>query len=415
MMEVTPTAGHDPHRRPEPGQRPGAHQRPEPGQRPDPPWTVGGLAGGDVLDALPDAVLVVDAHGTLRMVNDMAARLYGVSAAKLIGRPAGEMLALTDEAGNDWWACVAPLAGDPHVGQRLVERDLTLRTPAGRERPVTVTGRRIARREDRPQAAASVGAVVLSLRPAEQRRRLDAARSDLVSTVSHELRSPLTTVKGFTKTLLAKWERFSDEQKRHMLATIDEDADRVTRLLGELLDVSRIDAGRLRLSRRMIDLSSVVQRVLDAFAVRHPDRAYVNDVPAAVPRVYADPDKMAQVITNLVENATNYGSGRVVVAADVPTEDASHLRCTVSDQGGGIRPEHLRQIFTKFHRRQGERHTGTGLGLYITRGIIEAHGGQIWAETDPGTATRFRFSLPLGGLELAGITEETRRLATERR
>ena len=358
-----------------------------------------------VLDVLPDAAIIVDDTATVVMVNDMGARLLGSDRHDLVGRDVAEVLTLTDDADVDWWQSMRPLDGDPHVGQRLVERDLNLHTRKGRERPVTVTARRVA-------GTAGVAAVVVCMRPAEQRRRVDAARSELVSTVSHELRAPLTSVKGFTKTLLAKWERFSDEQKRQMLATVNEDADRVTRLLGDLLDVSRIDAGRLQLSRRMIDLSSVADMVLERFRIRHTDRNYTTDFAPDLPRVYADPDKVAQVLTNLVENATNYGRGTVEIAGDC---DDVHLRCTVSDLGGGINEASLGHIFTKFYRRRGERHAGTGLGLYISKGIVEAHGGKIWAETVPDVATHFRFILPLGGLELAGITDETFRVLREKR
>lgn len=363
-------------------------------------------AGGDaVLDLLPDAVIVVDDTQHIVMCNDVAARLLRVPRTQLVGTRVSEVMTLTDETQSDWWVSLHPLDGDAHVGQRLVERDLTLICRDGHQRPVTVTARRLT--DD-----SKIIGVVICLRAAEQRRRVDAARSDLVSTVSHELRSPLTSVKGFTKTLLAKWDRFSDEQKRQMLEMVNADADRVTRLLGELLDVSRIDAGRLQLSRRMVELPTVAEKVLDGFRIRRGDREYTATFPDDLPRIYVDQDKLAQVLTNLIENATNYGEGPVQVTADT---DDTYLRCTVSDAGGGIKEANLTHIFTKFFRRSGERHSGTGLGLYISKGIVEAHGGRIWAETDPEVATMFRFTLPLGGLELAGITEETRRVLTEKR
>jgi PAS domain S-box-containing protein len=356
-----------------------------------------------LLDALPDATVVVDADGQVTAANDLAARLFARRRDDLVGRPVDEVLRLTDEARADWWACTRPLDGDHTLGLRLVERDLVLRTAQGRDRPVSVTARRI-------PGEHGIRYVVVSLRHVAARRRVDAARSDLVSTVSHELRAPLTSVKGFTKTLLAKWERFSDEQKRQMLETVNEDADRVTRLLGELLDVSRIDAGRLRLSRRMIDVAPVAHQVVDRFSVRNPERHYDVAVTDGLPRIYADPDKLAQVLTNLCENATNYGRGTVTVAAHA---DDTVLQLTVADEGGGLDPANLSHLFTKFFRRSGERNAGTGLGLYISRGIVEAHGGRMWAETEPGAKTVFAFTLPLGGLELAGITEETRRVLTE--
>jgi hypothetical protein len=149
---------------------------------------------------------------------------------------------------------------------------------------------------------------------APPRRRLEATRSDLVSTVSHELRSPLTSVKGFTKTLLAKWDRFTDEQKQQMLSTVNEDADRVTRLLGELLDVSRIDAGRLQLKRQMVDLSELMDRVLERVnGGSGADRVVAELDP--LPKLYVDPDKIKQVVLNLVENGLKYSEGPVSVTA----------------------------------------------------------------------------------------------------
>ena len=347
------------------------------------------------LDLLPDATLVVGRDGRIVYANSLAGRLLGVPAQALTGQPAAQALPLTDEAGNDWWTGVKPLQGDPQLLPRIPELDLRVNTAGGRDRAVTLTAARVAGEDG------ATAQLVMSLRRAERRQRLDATRSELVSTVSHELRSPLTSVRGFTKTLLAKWDRFTDEQKRQMLATVNEDADRVTRLLGELLDVSRIDAGRLQLRRRMVDVPQIVGRVTDRVAARADDPERLRlDLDGEVPQLYADPDKVEQIFTNLIENAMQYGEGVVSVTARV---HEAAVEFTVADQGPGIAPSHLGHIFTKFFRRPSERRAGTGLGLYITKGLVEAHGGRIWAESEPGRGSRFHFTLPRGGLELAGI------------
>ncbi len=346
------------------------------------------------LDLLPDPTVVVGADGTVRSANDLACRLAGLARADLEGRPAAEVLPLADEVATDWWACVAPLSGDARLIPRLAEADLRLRTRAGRDRPVTVTAART------PGPDGQVALLVLSLRRADRRARRDANRSELVSTVSHELRSPLTSVRGFTKTLLDKWDRFTDAQKRQMLATVNEDADRVTRLLGELLDVSRIDAGQLRLRRQMVAVPQVVDKVLQRFSLADEERPLRSVVPPDLTRLYADPDKVEQVFTNLVENAMQYGTGRVEVRA---TELEDAVEFCVADEGDGIPVGQMPYLFAKFSRRAGERRSGTGLGLYISKGIVEAHGGRIWAADADGEGTRFLFTLPKGGLELAGI------------
>jgi signal transduction histidine kinase len=346
------------------------------------------------LDLLPDPTIVVGADGTIVHCTPIAARLLGRPVDEVVGEPVSRVVPLVDGAGLDWWDCTRPLAADPVLLPRIAETDVTLTAADGRARPIVLTGARHA------DVDGSLRWLVLALRRGERRRRLDAARSDLVSTVSHELRSPLTSVKGFTKTLLAKWDRFTDEQKKQMLATVNEDADRVTRLLGELLDVSRIDAGRLQLRRQMVDVPAVVDKVMQRIRSTSEEGARVRSDVGELPRLYADPDKLEQVLTNLIENGLKYGAGAVTISA-AEAEELVELR--VSDEGEGIEQAHLSHIFTKFFRRPGERRTGTGLGLYISKGIAEAHGGRMWAESADGAGATFRFTLPKGGLELGGV------------
>ncbi|CAN5593136.1 MAG: ATP-binding protein [Actinomycetota bacterium] len=352
------------------------------------------------LELLPDPVVVVDADGRIVFCSRLAGRLLSRPPGEVVGAPAREVLILTDDAGTDWWTRLRPLEGPAHLRQRLPMVDLTLLTSGRGPRPVTLTA---ARNTDDDGKLLSL---VVVLRRADAKERLDAARSDLVATVSHEIRSPLTSVKGFTKTLLVKWDRFTDDQKRHMLATINEDADRVTRLLGELLDVSRIDAGRLQLRRQMVDVPAVATRVAERLQLKEPDCEVKPDFAVEVPKLYADSDKVEQIYTNLIENAFKYGAGPIRLSAVVETE---RVVFTVSDQGGGVPERFLTHVFTKFFRRTGERRSGTGLGLYITKGIVEAHGGSIWATSPPGDGASFHFALPQGGLELAGI-EITKRV-----
>ncbi|MDQ3528667.1 MAG: HAMP domain-containing histidine kinase [Actinomycetota bacterium] len=353
------------------------------------------LADGAVLDLLPDPVVVVGADGRVVFCSRLAGRLLGRAAAEVVGEPAREALVLTDDAGTNWWARLRPLEGDARLRPRLPMVDLSLLTANRGLRPVTLTAARNSDEHGR------LTYLVLVLRRADANERLDAARSDLVATVSHEIRSPLTSVKGFTKTMLVKWDRFTDDQKRHMLATINEDADRVTRLLGELLDVSRIDAGRLQLRRQMVDVPAVAARVAERLQAAETDSEVKVDFDEVeIPELYADPDKVAQIFTNLIENAFKYGAGPIHLSAAVADE---HVVFTVSDHGGGVPEQFLTHIFTKFFRRTGERRSGTGLGLYITKGIVEAHGGRMWATSPPGNGASFHFALPQGGLELAGI------------
>ena len=349
---------------------------------------------GAYLELLPDAVVVVDAEGRIAYANPAAERLARAGRDELAGRPMDDAVPLRDSAGNPWWTCTERLRRLPGV-RRVPVRELHL-VAGGEPSPVDLTASFLR------DAGGRVVQAVCVLRDASARHRGDSQRGELISTLAHELRSPLTSVKGFTSTLLHRWERFSDEQKREMLATVNMDADRVTRLIKELLDVSRIDAGRLELRRTEFDLAAMAEGIVGRFQLQHDRHRFRLTFPDGFPRVYADPDKIEQVLTNLVENAVKYSEGGTVTISGEVAEDV--VEVAVSDQGVGIPGDQLTLIFTKFYRRAGSgAPSGTGLGLFITRGLVEAHGGRIWARSEVGRGTEVRFRLPRGGLELAGI------------
>jgi signal transduction histidine kinase len=364
---------------------------------------VSGLAGLEVSAAfgeeLPDGLLVLDAQGTVQLANTAALLLLQVKGelADVQGKRLPDLVTLLDERGGDWWECSAPLLRLPGV-QRQPERRLLLVTDQA-EYELLATARYL-------RSGGVVQRVVVSLRGTESRERLDRSRADLVSTVAHELRSPLTSVKGFTATLLAKWDRFSDEQKLLMLATVNADADRVTRLLSELLDVSRIDAGRLELRLQVVDVATAVRRVIAGSVAAGEDedrfRIFAED---PLPEMWLDPDKLDQVLHNLVENALRHGDGTVTVRVEpIPEGSAGSAVVavpgpgaviTVADEGDGIPEETVARVFTKFWRG-GARRGGTGLGLFIAKGIVEAHGGTIAAGRSEAGGAEFRFTLPAG-------------------
>ena len=340
------------------------------------------------LGALPDAVVVVGPDGHITYANLAAERLAKVAVAELTGRPLDEVLPLRDGAGNHWWACSARLRQLPGV-RRIPARELQLQLGS---RTVTVELAATFLRDSRGRLTEAL----CVLRDESARSRADITRAELISTLAHELRSPLTSVKGFTSTLLHRWERFPDEQKRFMLRTVNADADRVTRLINELLDVSRIEAGRLELKRRMIEIPRLAQDIVDRFQIQPDRHSFEVSFPDDFPEVYADSDKVAQVLTNLVENAVKYTEGGTVTVSGEAADGA--VEVAVHDQGSGIPSEQLPLIFTKFYRRGGRgAPSGTGLGLYIARGLVEAHGGRIWAHSEPGKGTEVRFRLPLSG------------------
>jgi hypothetical protein len=341
---------------------------------------------GAAYDDLPDGVVVADAGGTVSYANRRARTLLGRDVT-IIGTPLADAVPLTDPQGRDWWACLRPFDG---LTSRIrqPERQLTLRGDDDTHTELLVTASFV-RRPDR-----SLDRLVVCLRDTSARTRAERSGAELVSVVAHELRSPLTSVKGFTATLLGKWDRFSDDQKRHMLRTVNADADRVTRLISELLDVSRIETGRLELRKQVVDVPAMVRRDVDArVAAGESDDRFTVEGAEGLPEIWADPDKVAQVVGNIVENALRHGAGHVT-ASVVPDSDGDGVRVEVVDEGDGIAAEALPRIFTKFWR--GNPRGGTGLGLYIAKGVVDAHGGSIYASRAPGAGACVGFTLPAG-------------------
>ncbi|MGW7369000.1 ATP-binding protein [Streptomyces sp. NPDC054841] len=338
-------------------------------------------------DDLPDGLVVADETGRVICFNAAAERITATPGAEALGRPLEHALPLEDLKGRRWWTLTDPYGG---LATRIGQPERNLLLPGGREVLVSV-------RYVREAPTGPVRRVVVSLRGTEARRRTERSHAELIATVAHELRSPLTSVKGFTATLLAKWERFTDDQKRLMLETVDADANRVTRLIAELLDISRIDSGRLEVRRQPVDIAAAVGRHIQAHTARgqSPDRFFVR-IHRRLPDLWADPDKIDQVLGNLLENAVRHGEGTVTIeVSPAPGKnDEKGTAVTVSDEGPGIPEESMGRVFTRFWR--GSKRGGTGLGLYIVKGIVEAHGGTITVGRGPGGGAEFRFTLPVG-------------------
>ncbi|UQA96421.1 sensor histidine kinase [Streptomyces halobius] len=361
---------------------------------PPAPGTAPGAGGGVDPDDLPDGLVVADETGTVICFNAAAARITDIAPQDALGRPLEHALPLQDIEGRRWWRLTDPYGGLA-IRRSQPERNLLL---GGRE--VLVSARYLRSRPTGP-----VQRLVIALRGTEARRRTELSHAELIATVAHELRSPLTSVKGFTATLLQKWERFTDDQKRLMLETVDADANRVTRLIAELLDISRIDSGRLEVRRQRVDMTAAVRRHVQAqtTAGQRPDRFLIRML-EPLPDLWADPDKVDQVLGNLLENAVRHGEGTVTIEvgpADSPRERGCFgTTVTVSDEGPGIPEESMTRVFTRFWR--GSKRGGTGLGLYIVKGIVEAHGGTITVGRAPAGGAEFRFSLPVAAPAFMG-------------
>jgi signal transduction histidine kinase len=346
-------------------------------------------AQAQMADELPDGLVVADDTGRLVVFNRAAVRLTSVAAADALGKYVFDVLPFRDEDDRDWWVCVDPYHG---LSTRARHPERSLYLADGTELLVSVGYVRDGR-------SGPVRRLVITLRGAQQRARLERSRAELVSTVAHELRSPLTSVKGFTATLLAKWGRFTDDQKRVMLETVNADADRVTRLITELLDVSRIESGRMEVHRQLVDVPDRARRIIAGrVAAGEPEDRFRLEVVPDLPETWLDADKIDQILGNLVENAVRHGAGTITIVvnrARMPADDRPEaIAVSVRDQGEGISPEIAPRVFRQFWR--GKRRGGTGLGLYIVKGLVEALDGDIIVCRAPGGGAEFRFTVPAG-------------------
>ncbi|CUR54145.1 PAS/PAC sensor signal transduction histidine kinase [metagenome] len=335
------------------------------------------------MDALADGVVIADEHGLVEFVNQVGSQLLGVSGDEVVGRKLRDVLRLQDQDGATWLDVNCPYDGIA-IRTGVPEQSWTL--PSGLE--VLVTARIL-----RAEKLGRVTGVALSLRSGRGRARLDRERSDLVATVAHELRSPLTGVKGFVQALLNRWDKLNDDQKKLMLATVNADADRLSRLITELLDVARIDTGRLSLYPRPSRVDVLVARIVASVAAGTA-REIETDFADDLPEISVDPDKFTQVVTNLVENGIRHGDGLVVVTARRLPRDSEYdgVLLIVDDEGEGIPVEIRQRVFTKFwkHGIRG----GSGLGMYIVNGLTRAHGGAVEIGDSPSGGARIALSWP---------------------
>ena len=231
----------------------------------------------------------------------------------------------------------------------------------------------------------------------ESLKELDRLRNQLIANISHELRTPLASIKGFATTLLQIDVKWSQKEQREFLEAIDQETDRLTRLISDLLDISRLESGMLKLAKGKYEVSEILASVNDrltSLTEYHPLKVIA---PKNLPAVLVDEMRIGQILTNLVENATKFSQkGKPIIIEAEPSK--KWVTISITDHGMGIPPELLDKIFDRFYQTDNVvsgRKTGTGLGLSICRGIVEAHGGKMWVESKVGDGSKFSFTLPV--------------------
>jgi hypothetical protein len=230
----------------------------------------------------------------------------------------------------------------------------------------------------------------------------EARIADMISKIAHELRSPLTSVKGFSAMLVSRWDRFTDEQRFQFVETIHADAERMGRIVTEVLDLARMEAGRLELRPVNVSVPDVVQNALDRVTELPGAERIETRIPPGI-TVWADADRLEGVVANLIENGVKFSDEGPVTVEAKSTPDGM-VAVSVRDEGVGIAPDDIAHVFAgPGGTTSRATPSGSGLGLYLSRGLIEAHGGTITVESKLNKGSLFTVTLPAG---VGEVTEE---------
>ena len=243
-------------------------------------------------------------------------------------------------------------------------------------------------------ADGGVEGAVVTFQDITANKELERLRGEWSSVVAHDLRQPLTSIALNADILAAK---SGDPSLKRPIERIQLAAARLSRMVGDLMDLSRLEAQRLELARQRVGVATIVRSTVDAMEIDAPDRPFETHVAPIVPDVEADPDRLAQVMENLLTNAIKYGTPGRPIVVDVGCTNAEVV-VAVTNEGHALTPEEMTRIFERFQRTEQARLEGIegiGLGLFITRAIVEAHGGHITVDSTPAGVTSFRFTLPV--------------------
>src|SRR5437763_12102299 len=336
-----------------------------------------------------EGILTVD--NALRIIdfNPAMQRLTGWSESEVLGRFYYEVLRPRDRQGNEVGLQGSPIL-QAFAGQSVVNREMMISARDGQRFDVSVTASCIRSSKGEPMNG------ILNVRDVTLEREQEEERSTFISVISHELQTPIAIIKGYASTL-ARTDALLDAEALHSrLVAIEEEADRLNKLVGNLLYASRIQAGGLQMELAPLDLSHLVQGVVRRLQAKSQDFTVTLDLLPNLPTVMADRDRIEEVLQNLLDNAIKYSPRqRNLTVACKATGD--EVIVSVRDTGMGISLRDQEHIFNRFHRvGESIAHSmpGAGLGLYICRAIVEAHGGQIWVESTLHEGSTFSFSLP---------------------
>jgi len=344
-----------------------------------------------ILENSAEGIMSIDARRRLSGFNPAMQRLTGFSRDEVLGRECFRVLHLQDMEGGSLCNRQCPMLPSSEKGGAVFEQQGKIRTKDGQDIDVAMVYSVVRSPEGQPINA------VVNVRDISRLREIEKLRETLLSMLGHELQTPLSIIKGYASTLSRSEGRWNKETLRQGLSVIEEESDRLGKVMNKLILASRISAGARALEKELLHLPSLASKVVRRLQAVTSIHTFEIDFVPDFPSVLAEPELMEEVLTNLVENAIKYSpeGGRITISG---RRDDNRVRVTVNDEGIGIPVRKLEHVFERFHRvdvEQGRKVQGVGLGLYICKSIVEAHGGKIEASSHPGKGSSFSFVLPL--------------------
>lgn len=341
-----------------------------------------------------DGIMILDARRRVLLINQELAKMVGVEPEQAVGQPCADLLPLLNVQGADLCSDEQlELSSALEAGTLHCEGDLDL--PGRKRLSVSVTFSPLY------SESGKLINVIANVHDITRFREEEEIKSTFTSIISHELKTPVALIKGYAQTLARPDADWDPETARQGLEIIEEEADRLEALINNLLDVSRIQAGGLKLDWADVNLNNLITRVAAAFRTQSAQHTIEVDIPQPLPTIWADEERLRQVLTNLLTNAIKYSpeGGTIRIGGWVDhTEEKPRVILYVADQGIGIPQEEAARIFSRYYRVDSSLRRGTagvGLGLFLSKAILDAHGGAIWVRSEPGRGATFFVALPL--------------------
>ncbi len=342
-----------------------------------------------IIENSADGVLILDAQCRIQTMNRALAEITGWAPERAFGQPCSRVLALTDAQGRNVCDTACPLEATSPSDRLEVEGDIMRRD--GRRTSVSITYSPLYDSEG------SLVNIIGSVHDVTRFREAEEMKAMFISVISHELKTPVALIKGYANTLRREDAHWDSKTVEESLGIIDEESDRLDRLINNLLEASRIQAGTLKMEMSDVRIPKLAAKAVERFRVQTTNHELQLDFPPDFPSLVGDEERLQGVLYNLISNAIKYSpnGGTIRVGGRVGRD---HVEVFVSDQGQGIPSEQQSRLFEPFYRVDsslGRRTQGVGLGLFLSKAIIEGHGGRIWVESAPGKGSVFRFTLPL--------------------